>query len=684
MTATASMALIEALSEALVECGESKRKALGIPTEDSRPRRAPLGHRFRWPTQLDTCVDEVDILPPKNGCGGRKHPATSTAAPAKRKSRPAKQSEEEDMAAFLGQLRREQARVEEVIDMASLFLASGVLGPAACGDQAYAGSLDPAAILGAQILCRSLERVHAESCRGMLRHWWRRCLVLKDLEDVGLLPLKASSGFSGEEDADVASKAISTRSSLAAHDDPERADDCFSKSERRDLDLLERENGSERASEAARSDHERDLIPDNDYAASVEQADAYSTPTRSQSRAGSHAASEAEHCEPEQEVQSCAASEREPEGSATEAVCSNSKVGSDASAAEDHVALAFELHLEEHALESFHDARQQELCEHIGAQLNCDSVMITSLKAGSVIASVEAVGFISDDHVTTAVQRIHEGAAIDHEAWGAHKLAQPPQQKVKAHKASAWLREERARTVAAPPQPSAEEEEGQAHAANETTNELRMSRQSQSSGGSSSDRAMDAEEGCEKSGDEDAEEAEGEEVVADADEAAPHHRDDEDSVSSNGRDEQEAGNEDAEAVASNPAAHEDVDIVIEDDSPVSPGRAKARDEVEDKRRDDAGRASSSSGKSSDSESCEKAAGGVDGSADEGEQPMHEAAALPAGRENSSNPASAAADVPTQGVIPGSSSTPISSGATSDKKDKAAKEKKPAKCGCEVM
>eukprot|EP00929_Paragymnodinium_shiwhaense_P075059 TRINITY_DN38382_c0_g1_i1.p1 TRINITY_DN38382_c0_g1~~TRINITY_DN38382_c0_g1_i1.p1 ORF type:complete len:790 (-),score=254.57 TRINITY_DN38382_c0_g1_i1:112-2481(-) len=111
---------------------------------------------------------------------------------------------------------------------------------------------------------------------------------------------------------------------------------------------------------------------------------------------------------------------------------------------EEHHALLFEVHLQEHSLEHFAAERQQDFCAHVAKNLNCDRVDIVDMKAGSVILQTHAVGFVHEDHVQEAAQKVKSGQAVSEHVWGAHRVPEAPKQSKKMHTASPWLQAQQA------------------------------------------------------------------------------------------------------------------------------------------------------------------------------------------------------------------------------------------------
>jgi len=109
---------------------------------------------------------------------------------------------------------------------------------------------------------------------------------------------------------------------------------------------------------------------------------------------------------------------------------------------EEHHALTFAIHLEDHELHAFHEGMQSDFCAHVKGNLGCDHVEIVHLKAGSVIVHAHAVGFVHSDHLHEAAQKISDGKAVD-SSWGNHHVAVHPERSIKLHQASEWLRSQR-------------------------------------------------------------------------------------------------------------------------------------------------------------------------------------------------------------------------------------------------
>jgi hypothetical protein len=107
---------------------------------------------------------------------------------------------------------------------------------------------------------------------------------------------------------------------------------------------------------------------------------------------------------------------------------------------EECLAIDFELHLQEHTLESFGEARQQQFRKDVAQNLVCDHVSLVHFKDGSLLVRAHAVGFAHSSHRNTATDKINQGVALDREAWGSHRLVSPPKPFAKRHRASPWLK----------------------------------------------------------------------------------------------------------------------------------------------------------------------------------------------------------------------------------------------------
>eukprot|EP00928_Gymnodinium_smaydae_P035732 TRINITY_DN25096_c0_g4_i1.p1 TRINITY_DN25096_c0_g4~~TRINITY_DN25096_c0_g4_i1.p1 ORF type:complete len:506 (+),score=124.58 TRINITY_DN25096_c0_g4_i1:171-1688(+) len=115
----------------------------------------------------------------------------------------------------------------------------------------------------------------------------------------------------------------------------------------------------------------------------------------------------------------------------------------DAGEEEDHLALAFELRLEDHTLDSFPQEKREDFRRHVAERLGCDAVRIHSLREGSVIVEAHAVGFVHEGHALNALEKIRSGQAVHADTWGPHGVSSHPQLTSQRHRASARLRGQR-------------------------------------------------------------------------------------------------------------------------------------------------------------------------------------------------------------------------------------------------
>eukprot|EP00929_Paragymnodinium_shiwhaense_P086900 TRINITY_DN47278_c0_g1_i1.p1 TRINITY_DN47278_c0_g1~~TRINITY_DN47278_c0_g1_i1.p1 ORF type:complete len:940 (+),score=263.67 TRINITY_DN47278_c0_g1_i1:170-2989(+) len=115
---------------------------------------------------------------------------------------------------------------------------------------------------------------------------------------------------------------------------------------------------------------------------------------------------------------------------------------------EQHDALIFSVHLQEHAVDYFDETSKEDYCEHVRKRLGCDHVEVASVQAGSVVVETHAVGFVHDEHAAQAAEAVSGGRALDAQRYGRHTV-QAPFRTTKLHKASALLQSQRARCAAA-------------------------------------------------------------------------------------------------------------------------------------------------------------------------------------------------------------------------------------------
>eukprot|EP00927_Polykrikos_kofoidii_P003892 TRINITY_DN11561_c0_g1_i1.p1 TRINITY_DN11561_c0_g1~~TRINITY_DN11561_c0_g1_i1.p1 ORF type:complete len:970 (+),score=222.04 TRINITY_DN11561_c0_g1_i1:92-3001(+) len=114
-------------------------------------------------------------------------------------------------------------------------------------------------------------------------------------------------------------------------------------------------------------------------------------------------------------------------------------VGRPSGVEEEHLAVSFDVHLEEHTLSGFNEAKQRELCSHIAVNLGCDRVEIVNLRSGSVVCETHAIGFFHEEHQREAVSKVRRGEAVHENVWGVHSVSEEPACLTKMHRASPWL-----------------------------------------------------------------------------------------------------------------------------------------------------------------------------------------------------------------------------------------------------
>eukprot|EP00927_Polykrikos_kofoidii_P058676 TRINITY_DN5333_c0_g1_i2.p1 TRINITY_DN5333_c0_g1~~TRINITY_DN5333_c0_g1_i2.p1 ORF type:complete len:3415 (+),score=520.67 TRINITY_DN5333_c0_g1_i2:150-10394(+) len=111
---------------------------------------------------------------------------------------------------------------------------------------------------------------------------------------------------------------------------------------------------------------------------------------------------------------------------------------------EEHQAVTFQVLLEEHSQDCFDEAKQRDLCLHISGNLGCDCTEILNIASGSIIAGIQTIGFLNEQHARDAGKKIEAGNAIQESIWGRHKLVSSPVQTTKLYRASPWLLTQRA------------------------------------------------------------------------------------------------------------------------------------------------------------------------------------------------------------------------------------------------
>eukprot|EP00927_Polykrikos_kofoidii_P048453 TRINITY_DN42726_c0_g1_i1.p1 TRINITY_DN42726_c0_g1~~TRINITY_DN42726_c0_g1_i1.p1 ORF type:complete len:455 (+),score=106.23 TRINITY_DN42726_c0_g1_i1:89-1366(+) len=88
-------------------------------------------------------------------------------------------SEQADVEVFAKTIKADQIYVQEVIDLAASLWNSGTLLAAS----AIKSPRHREPHLGARRMLRSIEQMCCSSTRGSFRHWWRQCLLQRDLEE---------------------------------------------------------------------------------------------------------------------------------------------------------------------------------------------------------------------------------------------------------------------------------------------------------------------------------------------------------------------------------------------------------------------------------------------------------------------------------------------------------------------
>jgi hypothetical protein len=111
----------------------------------------------------------------------------------------------------------------------------------------------------------------------------------------------------------------------------------------------------------------------------------------------------------------------------------------------DHLAVAFELHMQEQSFEDLQRDREKKtlLCKHVASNLDCDHVEVCVTPGGGSIVEIQAVGFVHEDHARDAVRKVLSGDVVHQDVWGASKVLGGPQHKTKQHRASRWLQLQR-------------------------------------------------------------------------------------------------------------------------------------------------------------------------------------------------------------------------------------------------
>eukprot|EP00927_Polykrikos_kofoidii_P056031 TRINITY_DN5020_c1_g1_i1.p1 TRINITY_DN5020_c1_g1~~TRINITY_DN5020_c1_g1_i1.p1 ORF type:complete len:1324 (-),score=261.40 TRINITY_DN5020_c1_g1_i1:87-4058(-) len=106
---------------------------------------------------------------------------------------------------------------------------------------------------------------------------------------------------------------------------------------------------------------------------------------------------------------------------------------------EEHLALGFEVRLQEHSLEDFDELKQMKLRKHVAENLECDRVDISRLRSGSVIVDMLTVGFVHEAQLEKAVEIVSSGSVVSPTLWGSNSLSGPPKQMKVIHRPSSWL-----------------------------------------------------------------------------------------------------------------------------------------------------------------------------------------------------------------------------------------------------
>eukprot|EP00929_Paragymnodinium_shiwhaense_P000182 TRINITY_DN100426_c0_g1_i1.p1 TRINITY_DN100426_c0_g1~~TRINITY_DN100426_c0_g1_i1.p1 ORF type:complete len:2227 (-),score=690.33 TRINITY_DN100426_c0_g1_i1:127-6807(-) len=89
-------------------------------------------------------------------------------------------------------------------------------------------------------------------------------------------------------------------------------------------------------------------------------------------------------------------------------------------------AVAFELHLEEHSMDTFGTKRKQALAEELSEKLGCDFVDIVAMRGGSVILPCSAFGLSDEAARQEACSKIKSDGLVNQELWGRSKVLGEP------------------------------------------------------------------------------------------------------------------------------------------------------------------------------------------------------------------------------------------------------------------
>lgn len=111
----------------------------------------------------------------------------------------------------------------------------------------------------------------------------------------------------------------------------------------------------------------------------------------------------------------------------------------------DHLAVAFKIHLDAHTPDDMHDRKKELLCSHVAENLGCDHVEICTTP-GSAVVDALAVGFVRDDDALQAAEKISSGQAVLQDVWGMHSVPDVPRHTTKLHRASRWLQLQRSQS----------------------------------------------------------------------------------------------------------------------------------------------------------------------------------------------------------------------------------------------
>jgi len=104
-------------------------------------------------------------------------------------------------------------------------------------------------------------------------------------------------------------------------------------------------------------------------------------------------------------------------------------------------AIVFDLRMIDFNLEGFSLGKQREFCAHVKGNLGCDHVEITGAPSVvDAVISVQAVGFVHEEHASEAAQLVQSGEAVHEHVWGRHSVPWPVEHTKCMHCPSALLR----------------------------------------------------------------------------------------------------------------------------------------------------------------------------------------------------------------------------------------------------